>query len=225
MLTAEKKVWFDKLFSIYNRNLVKRRFHALRVENFEVLNQRDRKKPLLIYANHSSWWDGLIIYELLQKAKIDGFVIMEEKQLQNLQFFRKIGAFSVIRENPREAVKSINYAVELLNDKENRALLIFPQGEIKPNDRRPLEFYNGISRIAGKLENCHILPVALRYEFLGEFKPEVFVKIGDLQEFKENGKVESKGLTKKFEIQLTNLLDNLRNEIAEENAANYKKLL
>lgn len=224
MLTAEKKAWFDKIFSVYSRNLIKRRFYALRVENLDSLKQRDKQISLVFCANHSSWWDGLIAYQLWRTCEIDGFVMMEEKQLKDLQLFRKLGAFSVVRENPREAVKSINYAVDLLKSRENRAVCIFPQGEIKPNDARPLKFFNGLSRIVEKLGNCNFLPIAMRYEFLNEFKPEIFIKIGQIQRFQESEKFASKELTVKFEIELTGLLDALKNDVAAGNIANYEKL-
>lgn len=225
MLTAEKRKWFDTVFFAYNRNLIKRRFHALRVGNFEVLKRRHAQIPLVIYANHSSWWDGLIAYHIWRKCRLDGFVMMEEKQLKNLQLFRKLGAFSVIRENPREAVKSINYAANLLQEKENRSVLIFPQGEIKPNDARPLKFFNGLARIVEKVGACEVIPLAMRYEFLNEFKPEIFVKIGEIRRFEGFQTKTSKDLTKDFENTLTNLLDGLKKEIAAENTAGYEKII
>lgn len=225
MLTAQKKRWFDRVFSVYNRNLIKRRFHSLRVENLNNLKQKDKSVPLVIYLNHSSWWDGLILYQLGKITSLDQFVMMEEKQLKNLQLFRKLGAFSVVRESPRDAVKSINYAVELLKEKTDRVLWIFPQGEIKPNDLRPLDFFHGISRIIQKLENCRILPVAFRYEFLNEFKPEIFVKVGEVQEFQALKDFDSKETTKNLEIKLTKLLDDLRNDIAAQNTESYENIV
>lgn len=225
MLTAQKKRWFDAVFSVYNRNLIKRRFHAFKAQNLDILKQRDANVPLVIYVNHSSWWDGLIAYQLWRSCEIDGFVMMEEKQLRDLQLFRKLGAFSVVRENPREAVKSINYAARLLKESANRVVWIFPQGEIKPNDARPLKFYHGISRIIEKLENCSVLPIALRYEFLDDFKPEIFVKVGEIQGFSAKEKFISKEATINLEAKLTNLLDNLRNDIAAENTGSYENIV
>jgi chlorobactene lauroyltransferase len=225
MLTAQKKYWFDRIFSVYNQNLIKRRFHSLKVENLNNLKQKDKRVPLVVYLNHSSWWDGLIFYHLGKIASLDQFVMMEEKQLKNLQLFRKLGAFSVVRENPREAVKSINYAVNLLKEKTDRTLWIFPQGEIKPNDSRPLYFFHGISRIIEKLGHCRVLPVALRYEFLSEFKPEVFVKVGEIQKFQMNKDFDSKEMTKNLELKLTKLLDNLRNDIAAQNTGSYENIV
>ena len=224
MLKANKSAWFEKIFAIYNRNLFKRRFHSLRVSGMEILHEKDVEIPLIIYANHSSWWDGLVIFEICRRAKLDFFVMMEEKQLKNLFLFRKLGAFSVIRENPREAIQSINYAVELLKNPPT-TLLIFPQGEILPNDLRPLKFYNGLSRIIEKSGKVLTVPLAIRYEFLGEFKPEIFVKIGspEIIETKENFR--SKNLTEKNSTILTNLLDELKTDITNQIFNNYQRII
>lgn len=218
MLEARKSAWFEKIFAIYNRNLFKRRFQALRIDGIENLN----KFPMIVYCNHSSWWDGLVAFEIFAKAKLDSFVMMEEKQLKNLSLFRKLGAFSVVRENPREAVKSINYAANLLKEKADRAIWIFPQGKILPNDIRPLEFYNGIARIAEKVETCYFVPVAMRFEFLGDWKPEVLVKIGEAERIKTK---KPKEKTKILAEKLTNILDELKRDIINNNLENYENLI
>lgn len=218
MLEAKKTVWFEKIFAIYNRNLFKRRFQALRVEGIENLN----KFPLIIYCNHSSWWDGLVAFEISRNARLDSYVMMEEKQLRNLFLFRKLGAFSVVRENPRKAIKSINYAAKVLKEKEDRAIWIYPQGEIQPNDIRPIEFYNGIARIAERVENCHFVPIAFRYEFFGEWKPKVLVKIGKTESFE---KTNPKVLTQNLAEKLTNLLDELKQDIINNQLENYENLI
>lgn len=218
MLEAKKSKWFEKIFAIYNRNLFKRRFQALRVEGIDNIKQF----PLVIYCNHSSWWDGLVAFEISNKAKLDSFVMMEEKQLKNLFLFRMLGAFSVIRENPREAIKTIKYAANLLKEKRDRVVWIFPQGKILPNDKRPIEFYNGVSRIAEKVENCYVLPIAMRFEFLGDWKPEILVKIGKAELFDS---FNSKEFTAKSAEKLSNLLDELKKDIVEDRLENYQNLL
>lgn len=55
----------------------------------------------------------------------------------------------------------------------------FPQGEMKPQDYEPITFYNGIAHIAEKLGEINLIPVSLRYEFIKEQRPEVFIKIGE----------------------------------------------
>lgn len=224
MLETNKSVLFEKFFTIYNRNLLKRRFHSLRVSGLDVLKKADSKIPLVIYANHSSWWDGLIFLEILRRYDFENYVMMEEKHLRKLFFFRWLGAFSVVREKPREAVKSINYAADLLKNNGERMLLIFPQGEILPNDVRPLYFYNGLARIIEKLEKSCAVAAALRYEFLGNYKPEIFVKIGEPEIIETNKTFDSKKLTENFEKRLTATLDELKQNITLNNTSEYAKL-
>ncbi|HEX8395864.1 MAG TPA: lysophospholipid acyltransferase family protein [Pyrinomonadaceae bacterium] len=223
MLKANKSRLFEMLFAVYNRNLFRRRFAALRVQGIENLQNRKSDLPLVLYANHSSWWDGLVAFEIGRAARLDHFLMMEEKQLKQLFLFRRLGAFSVVRENPRAGLRSINYAVEILKEKPNRSLWIFPQGEILPGDARPLRFYQGLARIIEKTGECVAAPVAMRYEFLGEFKPVVFAKIGRTEVF-SNVKTTRK-LTEHLSIRLTETLDELKADITGEKINDFIDLL
>jgi len=219
MLEAKKSRWFEMIFQIYNRNLLKRHFHSFRVlglDNFIKVNSS------FIYVNHSSWWDGLVAFEVSKAWRADSFIMMEEKHLRNLFLFRKLGAFSVNREKPRQAVKSLNYAVDLLKEKPFRTLWIFPQGEILPNDSRPIHFFNGLAKIIERVGDCSAVPLAIRYEFLSGYKPEIFVKIGESENF-NNIEFDSKELTRNFESKITETLDELKNDVVSKNFANYKK--
>lgn len=225
MLEANKSRWFEKIFAVYNRNLLKRRFHSLQVSGLEFLRKKDEKIPLIIYANHSAWWDGLVAFQISQATALDSFLMMEEKQLRKLFLFRLLGAFSVVREKPRQAAKSIDYAAKLLKNNPERMLWIFPQGEILPNDSRPVRFYSGLSRIIEKVEKCSVTSLAIRYEFLGEFKPEIFVKIGMPEIISTNSDFNAKWLTLELENQLTKTLDELKEDVLSQNTSDYKNLL
>ena len=134
--------------------------------------------PLIFMANHSSWWDGHLV--ALMNALVfhrEGYTMMEDTQLARYQFFRYAGCFSVNRADGRSAAESISYATRCLLA-HNRALLIFPQGEILANDARPLVFYNGMARLIKPLARAACVPVAIRLEFIGEAKPDAFVSAG-----------------------------------------------
>lgn len=225
MLEANKSKLFEKIFAIYNRNLLKRRFNSLSVSGLDNFGKKEHNFPLLIYANHSSWWDGLVIFQILRKFDFESYVMMEEKQLKNLRLFRKLGAFSVIRENPREALKSVKYAVAILKKDSKNLVLIFPQGKIEPNDIRPIKFFNGISKILEKMENCNYLPIAIRYEFSNNFKPEIYVKIGEMECFQKYKISVINNFTNELELQMMELLDLLKSNIINKNISNYKNLL
>ncbi|HEY0426527.1 MAG TPA: lysophospholipid acyltransferase family protein [Pyrinomonadaceae bacterium] len=220
MLEAKKSAWFESIFAIYNRNLLKRRFNSLQISGLDVLRKKSPDIPAIIYTNHSSWWDGLVAFQISYQVKADSFVMMEEKHLKKMLLFRKLGAFSVVREKPFEAAKSIDYAVNLLKEKPKRVLWIFPQGEILPNDLRPLMFYKGISKIIAKSGKCLLIPAVFRYEFLGEYKPEIFIRIGETELFENNLKI----TTEHLEYKTTLFLDKLKSDILNKNFNEFEKI-
>ena len=212
MITASKSGVFEEVFALYSRNLFWRAFSQTQWTGLENLIERDKSLPLVLYVNHSSWWDGLVAFEIGRRAKIDQFVMMDERQLRNLRLFRLLGAFSVDRDDARSAVRSVNYAVEILQAAPNRALWIFPQGEILPAQIRPLRFYNGAAQIIKNLKRCYAAPVAMRFEFRQDFKPEAFARVGEVELF-ENVR-DAKKLTARMQKNLTALLDSQQNDLS-----------
>ena len=225
MLEAKKSKWFEKLFSFYNSNLLNRRFFLLKVNGLDILRAKPPKVPQIIFVNHSSWWDGIVCYRISTLLKLNSFIMMEEKQLKKLLLFRKLGAFSVVRENPREALESVNYAARLLKQDSERTLWIYPQGQILPNHIRPVRFFHGLSKIIKKTDICRVVPMAIRYEFLGNYKPEIFVKVGEprlLSDVKPNL---VKNLTASFETSMSSLLDELNKNILTNNFNDFDQII
>ena len=97
--------------------------------------RRAGRTPAVIYGNKQE--PILISLDLFDH---DAYGIMEERQLRRYGFFRRLGMFSVDRENFRSARRSLDYAATLLRGT-GRVLWLFPQGEIVPNDRRPVRCY------------------------------------------------------------------------------------
>ncbi len=225
MLEANKNRLFEAIFDVYNRNLLKRRFNSLSVSGLDFLINKPLNIPLIIYCNHSSWWDGLIAYQISRKANLDSFIMMEEKQLKKLFLFRKLGAFSIVREKPRQAMKSLIYSSKLLIENPNRTLWIFPQGEILPNDLRPITFYNGVSKIVEKVKNCSVTSLSIRYDFLGDFKPQIFAKIHQLKSVNVHQNFNTKKLTKMFAAEISDSLDELKNDIIIKNLSTYQSII
>jgi hypothetical protein len=179
--------------------------------------------PSIIYANHSNWWDGLAAFFLSKVLwNIDAYVMMDIDQMQKYRFFKRIGAFSVNRNNPREAMESVDYSVELLKET-NKVLWIFPQGIMQANDFRPIKFYNGVSKIAQKVGEVTLIPAAFRYEFLMEQRPEIFISIGQVKTFNKSDDV--KQLTEVLNIELIKELDSLKNKVINSELDGFKLIL
>lgn len=224
MIPARKSAWFERVFAAYNRNLIARRFEGLRVAGLSSLRERPRDAPLILYANHSSWWDGLIVFQIGRACRLDQYALMEEKQLRAYPLFRRIGAFSVVRERAREAAQSIDYAAGLLRGAQ-RALWIFPQGETLPNDTRPLKFFSGVAHIIKRAGGASAAPVALRYEFLDDFKPEAFARVGTVERFDVDENFNAKLITQALAEKLTATLEQVRADVLHHRLEEYVEIV
>jgi 1-acyl-sn-glycerol-3-phosphate acyltransferase len=193
MLEARKSRLFGKIFAVYNRNLLRRKFDSFHVANLDRLCH-DGKVPQVILANHTGWWDGLVAFQLSMEAKLDFFVMMEEKQLRRFWPFTWLGAFSVVRDSPRSASRTIEYAADLLRKNSNSSLWVFPQGELVPFASRPMKLFKGFSRIVEQVGECRIVPLTIRYEFLKAHRPSIVVSIDSPFHISLSGRIQREEL-------------------------------
>ena len=210
MIKPNKSRLFDAIFGPYCRNLLRRNFNSLRIDDPGNLLQKDGSK--LIVSNHSSWWDGLIAYQISRHFRHNAFVMMEEKQLKQFWLFRYLGAFSVVREDPGKAAGSLLFALRLLEKAEN-VLWIFPEGEIVPNNKRPVEVFKGAEVLAEKSTDTEAMIVAMRYEYLDEPKADIFLKVASLHHEQEVGS------------QIESCLDAISSDVANSSTNDYSDIL
>lgn len=178
VITAKKHPLTEYLLGRYFLRKVRRSFSRVLLKHEENISFADLETPLILYANHPGWWDGVLPFLLTSvHLGLDGYAMMEEAQMQRYGFFRRIGCFSVDRESPRDSLLSLRYAASLLRAR-NRLLWIFPQGEIVHVEQRPLHLYRGLAWLMKELERVTVVPVALRYELGRQERPEAWIHCG-----------------------------------------------
>jgi 1-acyl-sn-glycerol-3-phosphate acyltransferase len=203
--------------------MLRRHFHGVHASGFNHPRGLDRSLPIIIYGNHSCWWDGLIEFYLSKGVlDLDAFLMMEEQQMRRYTFFRWIGAFSVNRTSAREAVESLRYASRLFT-RPGQVLWIYPQGIMLPNDVRPLVFSTGLVRLLEMIPRVQVMAMAHRYEFLKDQRPDVFVSFGPPRLVE--GCTSGKPLLDAFRQELTDLLDGLKAKILEGRLGGFETIL
>jgi chlorobactene lauroyltransferase len=227
MITARKHPLINRLIYLTLIKLpLRMSFHRVYLRQATAAPGLD-SPPIIMFSNHSAWWDAHLAMVLNEECwHTDGYVMVEDTQLSRYRFFRWCGAFSVNRRDPRSAMESMIYAVQRLTEAPRRSLLIFPQGEILANDIRPLVFYQGAGRIASKVAAqagiCALYPIALRYEFIGEQKPDAFISVGppliirrdDPTWSRDSSRpLDARLITQSMERALTEELDRLRADV------------
>lgn len=113
----------------------------------------ERNLPILLISNHFSWFDGFIQIPLNFKVFKRCFhFMMLERELSKNMFLTKVGASSISK-GKRSSIESLDYAVEILQNKEN-LFLFFPQGKIESIYTKEFTFEKGLlSHILENMKN------------------------------------------------------------------------
>lgn len=203
------------------RHLLKEKFAAIKIKNRYLLKKRDKTKPIIIYAPHICWWDGILAYFLCRRIfGLDIRFMVEELHL--LPMMRMFGAFSIDKKSPKAVLKSLNFAVNHL-DAPHKVFAVFPQGIIRPQDHSPIKFGSGISFIASNLDGVNLIPLCVRYCFLRATSPEIMVEVKKPIII---DKVEDRNeMTTQLEKHFEQALENQRLEIATGDLKQYITVL
>ncbi len=132
---------------------------------------------LVCYLNHSSFWDGFLVHQLARVAGWDGYALMAEENLARYPFHARIGAFSVARGDGPSALKAVRYVARDLLRRPDAAVMIFPEGELRPGRATVGPLRGGVELIA-RVAQVRSVPIALRYVFLEHEHPDVLVEVG-----------------------------------------------
>ena len=180
MIPAYKHGWPRRAVDLLIRSKMRGGFHRVLAQGVGRLRESLDREPggCLMLANHSCWWDLFLVHLLNETIPVDGYGMMEHFNMVRFGFFRRIGAFSVDRTDATSVRASLDYAAGLLRGP-RAAVWVFPQGKIEGNDARPLAFQPGIRALVRKAGRVRVVPVAFRYEFWQDERPEALVRFGE----------------------------------------------
>ena len=161
------------------RGYFRRQFHAVRVSEGGRAEEVG-SGPLILYANHSSWWDPMVsvlLAERLFPARAH-YAPMETKALERYGILKRIGIFPVDLASVRGGAQFIRTGLEIL--KAGGALWVTPQGRFADPREPELVFKPGMAALAARVPGgCTVLPLAIEYTFWDERLPEVLLHFGE----------------------------------------------
>lgn len=135
MIPARKSRWFTAWFARHARARIAGTFGRVLVSGADELRAACAAGPVLVVANHTSWWDPLVALWLTNVVvHVDSFAMMDAANLRRLPFFGKVGAFGVDLDEAADGASAIRYAARLL-DAPGRVVWIYPEGR----ERSPFE--------------------------------------------------------------------------------------
>lgn len=169
----------QRWFFGYARRYIRRHFDRVRVVRTEMTPLPD-DSPLLVYLNHSSWWDPLLCCLLAQQFFPDRahYAPMDAQALRSYPLLSRLGFFGVEPGRIAGARAFLDHG-RAIAAKASTGLWITPQGRFADPRERPLKLAAGLGRLVAGLESGRVIPVAIEYPFGQERLPEVVILIGE----------------------------------------------
>ncbi|OYP35532.1 acyltransferase [Rhodopirellula sp. MGV] len=179
-MIAPPAAWFLGGFHRFLNRFLKRHFHAiavLRDSRIDCGSLQDR--PVIIYANHPSWWDPLIAH-FLNAALFSPrhfFAPIDAEALQKYKVFEKLGFYGVQLSTQSGAAAFLRNSLAILNRCDS-ALWITPEGRFADVRDHSAELMPGLSHLCSKCSDVIAIPLALEYVFWDERLPVCLVNLG-----------------------------------------------
>ena len=223
IITAYKHGWPQRAVSAMIRHKLRSGLFRIRVQGLEALRATLDADPsgVVFLANHSCWWDLFLVVHLNETIPVDGYGMMEHFNMLRFGFFRRIGAFSVDRTDAASVRASLDYAAGLLK-RPRAGVWIFPQGRMLGNDVRPLGFQPGLRALVRKAGRVRVVPVAFRFEFWQDERPEAFVRFGEPESVEA---ADASAVVERMERRLTDELDCLKRDVTAQEATRFTTTL
>jgi 1-acyl-sn-glycerol-3-phosphate acyltransferase len=169
-----------RFFTLIVRAYFRRHFRAVLVQHAERL--AEAQGPIIVYANHSSWWDPMVSILLAQTllAGRKHYAPMDAAALARYPILSKLGIFPVEMSTARGAAQFLrtSQAILLANEGASSVLWITPQGRFA-DPREPLELKPGLGALAARVPGVTLLPLAIEYTYWDERLPETFLRFGE----------------------------------------------
>jgi 1-acyl-sn-glycerol-3-phosphate acyltransferase len=198
------------------RGYFRRHFRAVSVQHAERL--ADARGPLIVYANHSSWWDPMVSIllagALLPERK--HYAPMDAEALKKYPILRKLGIFPVEISSARGAAQFLRTSEAILAA--GGVLWITPQGRFA-DVREALVFKPGLGALAARVPEATLIPLAIEYVFWDERLPETLLRVG------EPLRVSAEGASEQLEAALAVVMVELKAAVIARDPKAFTSLL
>jgi len=209
--------FFQRVVRMYFR----RHFRSVMVQQAEVLS--GLAGPLIVYANHSSWWDPMVSV-LLAETLLPGrrhYAPMDAAALKRYPILAKIGIFPVEMGTARGGARFLRTCQAILES--GGVVWITPQGRFADSRERPLGFKPGLGALAARSPGVPIVPLAIEYTFWDERLPEALLRFGSPVQLADD--MSTDAASERLERALVATMDELKGAAMARDARAFRVLL
>ncbi len=174
------KKWLVDGFCWYSKRMVAKQFMSFGIQD-ELLEAQPvaPASPMIVYANHASWWDPIAAM-LLQKAYFSDrtfYAPIDAEALEKYRIMAKLGFYGVRLES-FDGTSAFLSATKAILESKNATIWITPEGQFSDCRDHSLPLMPGLSHLASKFSGVTFLPIAFEYGFWNESRPQIFARFG-----------------------------------------------
>lgn len=136
--------------------------------------------PVVLAANHESWWDGLLLRDVQKAIRPSApfRAVMPEPELRGHPLLRLMGGVGFVPGSVDSGRRLLAALGHLRTREPDAVLTYFPQGTFRPGSPFPLGFRAGVVRIVEALAPATLIPVGIRILPGSSHRAEAFVSVG-----------------------------------------------
>jgi len=216
---------FFRGFRKYTRRLIRKSFHAMRVDAGGPLPGLP-DGPLIVAMNHASWWEPLTaitVSGLMPDARAH-YAPMDAGGLSQYRFMEWLGIFGIELGTTRGSLVFLRRCQAILARPES-VLWITPQGRFVDVRDRPTHFKDGLGRLLHRMSDVRVLPLAIEYPFWNDRLPELLIRFGPLVHVVDGASDSPDGWTRRIESALEATQDELARSARRRDPSAFETLI
>lgn len=204
--------WLLRGFLRYVRWYMRRNINAVRISRSGAYRDPGGL-PMVVYCNHSTWWDPLIGFLLASRLAPERTVYapIDDISLRKYPVLGRLGLFGIAKDSARGAREFLRVAQAILA-RPMALMLVTPQGRFADVRERPVQLKPGLAHLAVRLEQACFQPVALEMTFWEERTPEVLVHFGEPLRKDQADECDASEWNRRLETNLATAMDRLAEE-------------
>lgn len=172
--------WFQNGFHAYLRRLLRRHFHTVAIDRQSRCESViGETAPLIVYANHPSWWDPLIAHFLNRTLfpSRQFYAPIDADALEKYRVFAKLGFYGVKMNTTSGAAAFLKQSSAILAAA-GTSIWMTPEGRFADARDHAGALMPGLAHLCHRMSEGWVLPLTLEYVFWEERLPECLSLLG-----------------------------------------------
>lgn len=181
MALPEVSSFLQNGFLRFLPRMLRKNFHAIAADRSSLAHAEiPRDQPLIVFANHPSWWDPLLAQFLCRRlfAPRQFFAPIDADALQQYRVFAKLGFYGVRSDSASGSAAFLRTSRAILDHPET-SIWLTPEGRFADPRDHAVPLAPGLAHLASRIDRGVLLPLALEYAFWDERLPVCFTRFGE----------------------------------------------